>query len=237
MNRRLADSVVAAFFVLAALSFGFPAVTKATQAQGESPKAEAETSGRRKVVKTDAQWRKLLRRDQYDVTRQKATEPPFSGKYATSHASGIFHCICCNAELFSSKAKFDSGTGWPSFWQPISSKSIETAPDYHLADPRIEVVCRDCGAHLGHVFDDGPPPTGLRYCINSLSLKLVPPKTEDADKAKAKATSSAKSKVKGSSKARKPSKEAPESSSTTEPEPSKDQDKKVTTPPASDEVR
>ncbi len=230
MKRRSAYSAVVSFSVLAALAFWFPGILKATQGQDGTHKGGSETTGGRKVVKTDAQWRKLLRRDVYEVTRQKATEPPFSGKFATSHASGIFTCACCNAELFSSKTKFDSGTGWPSFWRPIDPKSVETAADYHMAEPRIEVLCRDCGAHLGHVFDDGPAPTGLRYCLNSLSLKLVPPKAEDTDKAKASA------KANGKSKTGKTGEDEPESESTT---PSSDAPKgKSETPPrAPDEVR
>ena len=128
----------------------------------------------RKVVKTDAEWQKLLTRDQYQVTRHKATEPAFSGKYASSHAKGVYTCVCCGAPLFSSQTKFESGTGWPSFYRPINASAVDTAPDFETGERRIEVMCNDCGAHLGHVFDDGPAPTGLRYCMNSLSLKLLP---------------------------------------------------------------
>jgi peptide-methionine (R)-S-oxide reductase len=140
-----------------------------------APTAQEAAAKARKVTKTDAEWKKLLTPQQFAVTRQKATEPPFSGKYANSHAKGTFACVCCGAPLFSSQKKFDSGTGWPSFWQPVDPKMIDAAPDYHTAEARVEVMCNNCGAHLGHVFEDGPPPTGLRYCINSLSLKLVPP--------------------------------------------------------------
>ena len=119
----------------------------------------------RKVVKTDREWSKILPRDSYLVTRQKATEPAFSGKYANSHAKGYYACICCGSLLFSSKAKFESGTGWPSFYQPIATDKVETEADFKMAEPRVEVICNDCGAHLGHVFNDGPAPTGLRYCM------------------------------------------------------------------------
>ncbi len=134
-----------------------------------------EPAGRsRKVVKTDEEWQKLLSRPQYEVTRHKATEPPYSGKYANSHTKGTYLCVCCGAPLFSSVTKFESGTGWPSFYRPVSPKAVDTAPDFETGERRVEVMCNDCGAHLGHVFDDGPAPTGLRYCMNSLSLKLVP---------------------------------------------------------------
>jgi peptide-methionine (R)-S-oxide reductase len=124
------------------------------------------------VRKTDAEWRKILTRTQYMVTRQKATEPAFSGAYATGHFRGMFLCVCCDAEVFSAQSKFDSGTGWPSFDRPANVKSIARAMDYDALEPRIEVTCRRCGAHLGHVFDDGPTMTGLRFCINSAAIKL-----------------------------------------------------------------
>ncbi|WP_165222640.1 peptide-methionine (R)-S-oxide reductase MsrB [Aquisphaera insulae] len=131
-----------------------------------------------RVIKTNEEWRKLLNADEFMVTRLKATEPAFSGKYATGHFKGTFDCVCCGAPLFESAHKFDSGTGWPSFFRPASEKALETAMDYsEPSEARVEVTCRRCGAHLGHVFQDGPPPTGLRYCINSLSLKLDAEKT------------------------------------------------------------
>jgi len=122
---------------------------------------------------TDEQWRQVLTQEQYMVARRGETERPFSGKYCDFKGAGIYQCICCGNELFGSDAKFDSGTGWPSFSAPISDRSIETRPDKSGGMYRIEVVCRKCGAHLGHVFDDGPPPAGKRYCINSVSLKFV----------------------------------------------------------------
>jgi peptide-methionine (R)-S-oxide reductase len=126
------------------------------------------------VQKTDAEWRKILTRTQYMITRQKATEPAFSGKYATGHFRGTFLCICCEAEVFSAANKFDSGTGWPSFDRPANARAVGRAMDYSALEPRVEVMCRRCGAHLGHIFDDGPTITGLRFCINSAAIKLRP---------------------------------------------------------------
>jgi peptide-methionine (R)-S-oxide reductase len=126
-----------------------------------------------RIVKSEAEWRKQLAAASFEVTRHEGTEPPFSGKYNDNHADGLYRCICCDTALFDSKAKFESGTGWPSFWKPISSANVNEISDRSLVMERTAVSCRRCDAHLGHVFDDGPDPTGLRYCMNSVALNFV----------------------------------------------------------------
>jgi peptide-methionine (R)-S-oxide reductase len=126
-----------------------------------------------KVVKTEGEWRKQLDSNAFDITRHADTELAYSGKYWNLHEKGIYRCICCDNALFDSATKFDSGTGWPSFWQPIAKENVREIADSSLGMDRIAVSCTECDAHLGHVFDDGPRPTGLRYCMNSASLRFV----------------------------------------------------------------
>jgi peptide-methionine (R)-S-oxide reductase len=170
MNRRSFLSYACAAGVAVGLR-GLPsgaALAQTTKALGKE--IESPTP---KVIKTDAEWKRILTPEQYYVTRQKGTEAPYSSPLNDVHDKGIFECVCCSLPLFSSRMKFDSQTGWPSFWAPIRKGQVREEADRSLAETRTEVLCARCDAHLGHVFDDGPEPTGLRYCMNGVAMKFI----------------------------------------------------------------
>ncbi len=175
MNRRYFISSSIALGALAAFS-GVPlgsALVLTDKTKRVPRPYSLNAQGVKKVTRTNEEWKRILSPDQYTVTREKGTEAPFSSPLNEVHEQGIFECVACELPVFSSSAKFDSGTGWPSFWQPIARENVRAETDKSLSETRTEVLCARCDSHLGHVFDDGPRPTGLRYCMNGVALKFV----------------------------------------------------------------
>ena len=170
MNRRYFIASLASVAAVAALgkSSMLPAL-----GQHEGKGKETDGPPIEKITKSDEEWKRLLSAEQYSVTRQAGTEAPYSSPLLDVHDAGTFGCVCCDLALFSSKTKFDSHTGWPSFWAPIAKRNVQEKIDNSLGETRTEVLCARCDAHLGHVFDDGPRPTGMRYCMNGVALKFV----------------------------------------------------------------
>ena len=176
----MATKRTAIILLIAATAFGLLKAGEAVVKEQKVTIVEFTDGGQRKgtvttnkVVKTDEEWRKLLTPEQFRVTRQEATERACSVGYWNNHEAGLYRCVCCGTALFVSDTKFESGTGWPSFFAPVAKENLELIPDHSFGMERTEVRCKLCGAHLGHVFEDGPQPTGLRYCINSASLKFI----------------------------------------------------------------
>lgn len=163
-------SILLAGCIIAAAAWAQQGAPQKNTLPSPSP---ADTAWTKKVLKTQEEWKKELTPDQFHITREQGTETPYTSKYCNNHEKGMYYCVSCHNPLFSSSTKFDSGTGWPSFWQAYATKSIKMSKDNSLGMERDEISCRRCDAHLGHVFNDGPNPTGLRYCMNGVALLFV----------------------------------------------------------------
>lgn len=175
MNRRYFLSSAIAMGTFAALA-KLPPVPTVSASFWQNPNHRS-SKGIKKVTRTNEEWKRILTSEQYNITREKGTEAPFSSPLNDIHEQGIFECVACELPLFSSKAKFDSGTGWPSFYEPIAKENVREEVDSSLSETRTEVLCARCDSHIGHVFNDGPRPTGLRYCMNGVAMKFVKDKS------------------------------------------------------------